>query len=269
MMLKVEIVKADVSAKKTRKMTDYVAEEKPLYIFVNKTHYTTIFCSPSNLKELAVGHLLSEGIIKSVEEIGEVNFKKEVACNVKLKPNIDLEKRLKLSKPFSHVILSACGGQPPYQNSPRLTKIKSNLTVKAEIILNCVNRLKSIAELFRKTGGVHAAAIYKSDGKLVAFAEDVSRHNAVDKVIGVGALNKTDFSECFLVLSGRLTGNIVLKAARIGLPIIASLAAVIDSGITVAKDVGLTLIGFARGRRMNIYTFPERILSLGEQASFR
>jgi FdhD protein len=258
-MLKVEIVKVDVSAKGFQKMKDYVAEEKPLNIFLNKTHYATIFCSPSNLKELAVGHLLSEGVVKLVEEIEEISFKGEGVCRVKLKANIDLEKRLELLTHFSRVIFSACGSSSLY-DSGKLPKITSNLKVRAEVILNGVSRLNSIAETFRKTGGVHAAAIYKSGGDLVAFAEDVGRHNAVDKAIGIGALNETDFGECFLTLSGRLTGDIVLKAARVGLPIVASLAAAIDSGIAVAKDVGLTLIGFVRGKRMNIYNFPERIL---------
>ncbi len=254
-----EIVKVDVSARKVQKIKDYVAEEKPLHIFINRTHYATILCSPSNLKELAVGHALSEGIIKSVEEIEKINFKREDICHVKLKPNVDLEKRLKLSKHFSRIIFSACGSPSPYQPSLRLPKIKSNLKAKAETILNCVSRLNSVAETFRKTGGVHVAAIYKADGTLVALAEDVGRHNAVDKVIGISALNKTNFSECFLALSGRLTGDIALKAARVGLPMVASLAAAIDSGIAIAKDAGLTLIGFVRGKRMNIYTFPEKI----------
>jgi FdhD protein len=258
-MLKVEIVKVDVSAKKFQKMTDYVAEEKPLHIFLNRTYYATIFCSPLNLKELAVGHVLSEGIVKSIEEIDEIRLKKKGVCQVRLKSNVDLEKRLKLSKPFSRVILSACGDLSPYQYSGRLPKITSNLKVEAEVILNGVNRLNSIAETFRKTGGVHAAAIYKGDGKLWAFAEDVGRHNAVDKAIGIAALKKTDFSTCFLALSGRLTGDIVLKAARTGLPLISSLAAAIDSGISVAKETHLTLAGFVRGRRMNVYSFSERV----------
>jgi formate dehydrogenase accessory protein FdhD len=135
----------------------------------------------------------------------------------------------------------------------------SHLKVKVEVILNSVHSLNSIAETFRKTGGVHAAAIFNDHGNLLAFAEDVGRHNAVDKVIGIAALNKTDFDECFLALSGRLTGDIVLKAARVGIPIIASLAAAIDSGIALAEDADLTLIGFVRGKRMNIYNFPERI----------
>jgi len=238
-----------------------VAEEKPLHIFLNRTYYATIFCSPSNLKELAVGHVLSEGIVKSIEEIEEISLKKEGVCRLRLKPNIDLEKRLKLLKPFSRVILSACGSPSPYQYSGRLPKVESHSKVKAETILKCVNRLNSIAETFRKTGGVHVAAIYKGDGTLLAFAEDIGRHNAVDKVIGIGASNRNDFRECFLALSGRLTGDIVLKAARVALPIVASLAAAIDTGIAVAKDADITLIGFVRGKRMNIYNFPERILS--------
>jgi formate dehydrogenase accessory protein FdhD len=115
--------------------------------------------------------------------------------------------------------------------------------------------------VFRKTGGVHVAAIYDREGERKALAEDVGRHNAVDKVIGAGALKKIDFSDCFLALSGRLTAEIVLKAATMNLPIVASLAAAIDSGIAVANESGLTLAGFVRGNRMNIYAFPERILS--------
>jgi FdhD protein len=209
------------------------------------------------LKELAVGHLLTEGIIKSAEEIEEMVFKEKDICNVKLKRGVNLEKRLKLLQRFSRIILSACGGS--YQPSKRLPKIKSNLKVKAEIIQNCVNNLNFIAETFRKTGGVHAAALYKNDGCLVAFAEDVGRHNAVDKVIGAGTLVNTDFGECFLTLSGRLSGDIVFKAARVGLPIVASLAAALDSGVELAKNADLTLIGFVRGKRMNIYNAPERI----------
>jgi formate dehydrogenase accessory protein FdhD len=205
-----------------------------------------------------VGHLLTEGLIKSIEEIEKITFKNEGICEVTLKSNVDIDKRLKHAKNFSRIILSACGG--PYQPSKRLPKIKSDLKVKAEVIQNCVNKLNFIAETFRKTGGVHVAAIYESDGSLIAFAEDVGRHNAVDKVIGMAALKKTDFDECFLTLSGRLTGDIVSKAAKIGLPIVASLAAAVDSGINIAKEVDLTLIGFVRGMRMNVYNCEKRII---------
>jgi len=260
-MLEIKITRIDVPSGKARKMTDFVAEEKPLQVFVNKDHYATIFCSPSDLKEMTVGHLFSEGMLKSVEEIQEIRLSAdESTCRVKLKPDVNIEKRRALTRLSFRVIRSACGSLSPYQFSARPPKIKSALRVHARMILESVNRLNSSAEVFRKTGGVHVAAIYDRDGDGKALAEDVGRHNAVDKVIGAGALNCVDFNMCFLALSGRLSGDIVFKAARVGLPIVASLAAAIDSGITVANGASVTLVGFARGNRMNVYTFPERIL---------
>jgi formate dehydrogenase accessory protein FdhD len=134
------------------------------------------------------------------------------------------------------------------------------LTIKAETVLDCVNSLNRAAEIFRKTGGVHAAAIFSSDGILMASAEDVGRHNAVDKVIGITMMRKTNLGKCFLTLTGRMTGDIVMKAARLGMPVVASMAAAIDSGIAIAKKADLTLVGFVRGKRMNVYSVPERIL---------
>src|SRR3989304_4347482 len=110
-MHKVEIVKLDVSTKTSKKVTDYVAEETPLHLFVNTTYWATILCSPSNLKELAVGHLLSEGILKSTAEIEEVNLKEsESSCYVKLKAEVKVEDRLRLSRLPARVVPSACGG---------------------------------------------------------------------------------------------------------------------------------------------------------------
>jgi formate dehydrogenase accessory protein FdhD len=191
----VEIVKIDTAAKKAQKAEDYVAEEKPLQIFINRRHYATIMCTPEDLRELAIGHLLTEGIVKAVEEIKKITVK-ESMCHINLKPNVNLESRLKLVQLFSRIIPSACGGTYQPQVLKTIGRVSSRTTVKAETIQNCVNSLNRLAETFRKTGGVHAAAVYKADGSLVAFAEDVGRHNAVDKAIGKCALNKTPFGEC-------------------------------------------------------------------------
>lgn len=242
-------------------MFDYVAEEKPLHIYINRKHYATILCTPSDLKALAVGHLFSQGIVKAVDEIDEITLKNHGTCQVKLKPKISLTSRLKLSKLYSRVILSACGSASSYAFVGKTPKVASNLKVRAQIIKECAKNLNVVAETFRKTGGVHAAAIHKSDGTMVAFAEDVGRHNAVDKVIGTAVLNRVDLNNCFLTLSGRLTADIVIKAARANIPIVASIAAALDSGIETAKRANITLIGFARGNRVNVYSFPERILS--------
>ncbi|MEM2281657.1 MAG: formate dehydrogenase accessory sulfurtransferase FdhD [Candidatus Bathyarchaeia archaeon] len=256
-----EAVKVDTAAGAIYKIEDIVAVEKPIHIFLDKAPYLTVFCTPTDLKELVVGHLLSEGIVKAVSEIQEVAFKEDGLCHVSLKPTINVERRLKLSSCLHRIIPSACRG--PYQ--PQILKMlkpaKSTVKVKAETIQKCVADLNSIAETFRKTGGVHVAAVYRADGALLAFAEDVGRHNAVDKAIGKSALNNVCFSDCFLALSGRLSADIVLKAARVGVPIVASIAAALNSGIEVAKKANLTLIGFVRGRCMNIYNAAERILS--------
>jgi FdhD protein len=255
----VDILRIDVSDRKAQRIKDCVAQEKPLHLFVNRTLYATIFCSPLNLKELAVGHLVSEGIVKSIEEIEEIDLKKDV-CRVKLRSSVDLKKRIGLSKHFQRVILSACGSGGAFRPSWRMSRIESNLTVRAEVILSCVNQVNKTAEIFRKTGGVHAAAVFENDGTAIAFAEDVGRHNAVDKALGVAIMHKVDLENCFLASTGRLTGDIVMKAARVKVPIVASIAAALDSGIAVAKEANLTLIGFVRGGHMNVYSFDKKIL---------
>jgi len=259
-MHKVEIEKYDLSTKTSKTVIDSVAEEKPLHLFVNTTYWATILCSPSNLKEMAVGHLLSEGILKSTAEIEEVNLKETVgACLVKLKSEINVDERLSLSRLHQRIVTSACGEQSIYQYQRKPAKITSNLKVKAEVVFNSVKQLNFKAKVFRQTGGVHAAAIYKAGGSLVALAEDVGRHNAVDKVIGMAALKQTSFGKCFLTSTGRLSGDVVFKASKVGLPIVASLSAALDSGVAMAKAANLTLAGFVRGKRMNIYNAPKRI----------
>jgi FdhD protein len=260
MMQQVNIIRLYLSTGMSKEIADYIAEEKPFYLFVNTTFWATILCSPANLKDLAVGHFLSEGIIKSAEEIEEVVLKEpEGTCYVKVKPEVNVENRVKISRLHARVIPSACGSGSPYQFTGKIPQIKSNLKVKAQVIFNSVNQLNFKAEGFRQTGGLHVAAIYKADGELVALAEDVGRHNAVDKVIGMVALCNVSFGECFLALSGRMSGDVAFKAAKVGLPIIASLAAALSSGIAMAESANLTLAGFVRGKRINLYTCPERI----------
>ncbi len=260
MVKEVEITKIDLSTSKAQPMRDFVAEEAPLHLFVNGIFWATILCSPTDVKELAVGHLLSEGIIKSVDEIEDVTMKdSEKTCNVKLKPGINAEDRIKLSRLHQRVITSACGSGGPYQFEGKMPKVKSTLTVKAQVLFESVNQLNFKALGFRQTGGLHSAALFQADGTMVALAEDVGRHNAVDKVIGMAALKHVPFSECFLAMSGRLSSDVVFKSAKVGIPIAASLSATLSSGIFTAQKANLTLAAFVRGKRMNIYTVPERI----------
>ena len=267
-MREVQISRIDLSAQKIGQRRDFVAEEAPLHIFLNQTHYVSILCSPSQLKELAVGHLLSEGVLKSMDEIQEIHLEKDGKCRVRLRPGIDAEKRISISQPFTRLIASAgssdCWPLSKLIDRLNLPRASLDLTVEARVISESVGKLNTLAETFRKTGGVHIAALYSSEGELMAFAEDVGRHNAVDKAIGTGVLRKLDLKRCFLALSGRLTGDIVLKAARTRIPIVASRAAPIDSGVEAARRTGITLIGFARGKLMNLYAHPERATTYEE-----
>ena len=262
-MREIKVSRINVSDQTCEQRTDFVAEDTPVHIFLNKRHYGTILCSPDQLKEMVVGHLLSEGLLKSTQEIDHLLLKKDGKCLVKLKPDIDTEQRISTSQRFSRLIVSACGSpnyRPLSEVIDTLPKLDMTPTLAANVASESVLQLNTIAKKFRKTGGVHVAALYSTDGKLVALAEDVGRHNAVDKVIGVAATKNMDLRNHFLALSGRLSGDIVLKAARMKIPVIASLSAAINSGLEVAQLTRITLIGFVRGKRMNVYTYPERIV---------
>jgi FdhD protein len=119
--------------------------------------------------------------------------------------------------------------------------------------------LDSKAAVFKRTGGTHAAALLDSKGEVLAFSEDIGRHNAVDKVIGEASLKRISLEQTILASTGRLSAEIVCKAVNVSIPVVVSLASSTDKGIEVAEKRGLTLIGFVRGERFNVYSHPERI----------
>jgi FdhD protein len=262
MTKEVIVFRIDLATGHTTSKEDIVARETPLHVFVNGIHFVSILCSPTLLRELVVGHLLCEGLASSVEEVEDLDFDGEDRCFVSLRKNIG-KNIVALSKPFARLIVSACGGVNYRSLSDLLGSLElsplSKRKVSAKTVLESVRRLNALAGTFKKTGGVHIAALFKNGGALVAYAEDVGRHNAVDKAIGATSLSDQGLGECFLTLSGRLTGDIVLKAARTGIPVVASLAAAVDSGVEVAVKTGVTLVGLARGTRMNVYAHPDRI----------
>ena len=263
-MREIKVSRINVSKQTIEERRDFVAEETSIHIFLNNLHYGTILCSPDQLEEMVVGHLLSQGLLKSTDDIDELLLKEDGKCLVKLRLGIDAENRISTSQRLARLVVSYCGS-PDYWplaeviNSLDLTKMYVKPTVEAKVVSKAVKKLNLIAEQFRKTGGVHVRALYSMDGELAALAEDVGRHNAVDKVIGAGVTKDLEFQKYFLALSGRLTGDIVMKAVRMRIPIIASLSAAISSGLEVAQLTGVTLIGFIRGKRMNVYTYPKRI----------
>jgi FdhD protein len=254
------MTRLDLSTGTANSMRDVVAEEVPLKITVNNVYAFIIWSSPCQFQELAVGHLFAEDILSSIDEIQEITVNEaENTCNIKFKPTINLDERMANRHRGARIVPLIKASTSAYEHDDKIGAVKSNFTVKAQIIFDAISHMNQKAKGFIETGGLHDSGIFKADGTMVAFSEDVGRHNTVDKVIGEGLLNRLNFADCFLVITGRVPGDMIYKAAKVGLPIVASVAAVLNSGVSSAEKAGITLVGFVRGKRMNVYTSPERI----------
>ena len=253
----VYVHKINLNQEEIKELKEEVAVDEALCIFINDEYFTTLISSPSMIKEMAVGHLIGEGVIKSLDEINRLEVEP-------LKVYVELRRELDLSifmKNRISLITTACGPPSVPLTAMQLDAIKvtSELSIEAESIWNMITELNKRGVVYRKTGGTHSAMICSVSGEEVAFSEDVGRHNAVDKVIGKAVLEGTDMGRCILLCSGRQSSDIVLKAARCGIPITASVTAPLESSIRIAQATGVTMVCFVRGRRMNIYTHAKRI----------
>ncbi|MFX1518772.1 MAG: formate dehydrogenase accessory sulfurtransferase FdhD [Promethearchaeota archaeon] len=236
---------------------DEVAVEIPINILINDKHCITLLASPNASKELGIGYILSEGIIKSFDECLDVDIS-ENAIKITTKSDCDFRRHRILK-----LVTTACVSTKDYI---RLLDRMDNLYVSSDInvspnkIIEIIRNLNKQCEIFRKTGGTHAAGLFDpSTAKALCIFEDVGRHNAIDKVIGFAVLNGLNFSELVLASTGRMTADMVLKAARMSIPVIASIAGPINSGIIFAEKTGITLVCFVRGKRINVYSHKERI----------
>jgi len=253
----IKLHRFDLRQGAVREVEDEVAVDEAVCIFVNDEYYRTLIASPTMERELVVGHLMGEGIIGSTNDIRRVEVKPpKVYVDLREEVNLAL-----LCRSNVDLITTACGSiaTPLRDGQLEPLRARSAVSAEAEAVWRMVGDLNRRSSIFRRTGGTHSAMLCPLDGGAVAFAEDVGRHNAVDKVLGAGALGGFDMGRCVLVSSGRQSSEMVLKAARSGVPIIASVAGPLESGIRIAEAAGITLICFVRGRRMNVYTHPQRL----------
>lgn len=221
--------------------------------------------TPGHDEELAVGFLLTEGLVKSHADISKVvpYPRNELGnvVNVILSPGVSVN----FAELTRHVFASSsCGlcGKAAIASVHRHFKALKNvkLSVKAETLLRMPEALRQAQETFARTGGLHAAAIFDASGKLILLCEDVGRHNAVDKVLGRGLLDGLlPFDRHVLMVSGRTSFEIMQKALAARIPLVAAVSAPSSLAVQFAKASGQTLVGFLRGDRMNVYSKPERI----------
>ncbi len=245
MVKKVKIVRV---GKDISEIEEPISNDEEIKILVNKTVIGTFSMSPSHLKEFVVGYLLGEGFLSSKNDITKIQIEgKTIEVETDL-ADFDLRRELVMS--------SDCFGG--MRSKIDLTKkVESDYTVSKDAILEASNVLRQSSEVWSSTGGTHVAVLVSGDNYI--GIEDVSRHVAIDKVIGAAELQDVDFSNSFLFSSGRMPGDMIIKIARIGIPIIASKSAPTYSGYMVGNEAKVTVIGFVRGKRFNIYTHPQRI----------
>lgn len=256
---KVRVTKVDIERRSVTDETELVAVEEPLDIMINGQLAATIFSSPTMRKEHVAGYLLDEGIIAEVDEIEDLRLE---GARAMVSLSFDPSARLAAASVYK-VVTTACGLWNPefVRLLDRVDKphVDSKYAVKVKDIWKMLGEFGRTNALWKATGGVHSATIYE-DGRAVGHGEDVGRHNAIDKAVGQAAITGADFGRCVAISTGRQPADMVLKLARVGVPIVVSNTSVIYSGIYAAEKTGVTLVGFARETRLNIYTGRQRII---------
>ena len=240
---------------------DRVAWEAPVTLFVNGEELITLLCTPARLDRLALGFLRSEGLLSARDELVSLRVREaEGVVEVELRGGTAaLAEKLYGRRAVS----SGCGKGTVFYSaldSLRSRPVQSDLVVAPGQLRLLMKEMKRLSVLFKATGGVHGAALAAGEDVLY-FCEDIGRHNAVDKIVGECFLDQVPLEDKILLSTGRLGSEILLKAAKLGLPVLVSRAAPTSLSVELAQEMQITLIGFARGGRMNVYTHPRRVLS--------
>ena len=246
---KVPILRIRESA--AEEVDDFVAVEKKVRISVNGRHALSLFCSPQMIREFVVGVVFNEGLISG----GWCAERISIAYGDVIEVDIPATGAIAEGE---RTITSGCAGGISLNRKLPEEKIADTAVFPIQDIRNLYHDFQKRSEGYRATGGVHSAALADAHAALV-FTEDIGRHNAVDKVIGYALLEDIPFAGKIMLASGRLSSEIVTKCARCGIPVLISRAAPTSLSVEIAEASGLTLIGFARGDRMNIYAGRQRI----------
>jgi FdhD protein len=242
MYKKVNIVKVNHDVQHT---DDVVAIDTKMKLFVNGSKLGEFYLSPRDLEDFVRGYLRDERYIETREDV------KNITVN-----DLNIEVELITDQPVERDNLACYDGW--VHQDQELVKVNSDFKVERSQVMDSFDLLIQKAEVWSKTGGTHVAALV-GEGKFIV-REDVSRHVAVDKVIGAGLMAEIDFSQSFIVCSGRIPPDRVVKLANVGIPIMVTKAAPTIEGLKIGENAGITLIGFLRNGRFNIYTHPHRII---------
>ncbi|MBI2836574.1 MAG: formate dehydrogenase accessory sulfurtransferase FdhD [Chloroflexi bacterium] len=238
---------------------DVVARETPVTILFNNQELVTLLATPRNLDYLAAGFLFSEGLIRRKQDIRKilVDDRKGV---VRVETDEDTAEAGEMV--FKRIITSGCGRGASFYSAAdvEMVKVESQTRLAVPDVLSLAREFQHRSEVYRSTGGVHSAALCDTKSILV-FNEDIGRHNAIDKVMGECLMKDIATDDRIVITSGRISSEMLLKIAKRNIPVIISKSAPTDLGVKLATDLGITLLGFVRGKRMNVYAHDWRIVA--------
>ncbi len=221
-------------------------------IFVNGEELLTVMATPKLQESLAVGFLLSEGLISSRDDLLSVSLAPNQSC-------VDVwVKDSRFHMPERPIVTSGCGRGLTFDSSDRLPPLVSDLHATPEQLASLMRELHQRAELYHRAGGIHAAGLATPEG-IVTMAEDLGRHNTLDKVAGWCLLQAVDPADHILLVTGRLSSEMISKARRMNVPLIASRSSPTTLSVELADQWHITLVGYLRAGQMQVYTHPQRV----------
>jgi FdhD protein len=249
---------------------DRVAVEEPMEVRVNGASFAVIMRTPGADRDLAAGFLLAEDVIRTADEIGTIEYCQDAdeegrdnTINVTVTGGAVERLAERLGERRQVMMTASCGlcGRRTIESlQARVASVRGEWTVGADVIAALPDRLRASQSVFESTGGLHAAGLFDRPGVLQIAAEDVGRHNAVDKIVGRTLLaGNHPLDESILLVSGRTSFELVQKALLAGVPVIAAVSAPSSLAIDLAEQAGITLCGFVRGPHFNVYTHANRI----------
>jgi FdhD protein len=240
----------------TEYLEDSVVTEVPLTILLNGEELATVICTPEYEQELAMGFLFSEHHIESVRDLKSLEFDEgSGVARVETMRGPESQRAPKENR----IITPGCFFYTAYIQSGE--EVESDISFTSATLLRLIGASHRQSDLYRETGGVHSAALCSVD-EVEVFREDIGRHNAVDKVIGHCLLAGRPPGDHILLTSGRISSALLAKIVGARIPVVASSSAPTTEAVTIAQRFGITLIGFARGKRITVYAGAERVLDV-------
>ncbi len=243
---------------------DYLAVEEPLEVRIGNNPVSVTMRTPGHDLELAAGFLFTEGIISSRSELRALE---QTGANAVSASTADGYSAIEAQRNF--FAASSCGicGKATIESVRvrGIKPVKSDFRIDPDVLCSLPERLRESQAAFGRTGGLHAAAAFSAAGDMLVLREDIGRHNAVDKVVGWALLNdQIPLSNFVLMVSGRGGFEIAQKSLVAGFPVLASVSAPSSLAVQIAREFGMTMVGFLRGRRFVLYSGPSRIVGKGE-----